>query len=91
MKKFRIRGALGGGFGGCENQEWEYVKAENEDVAMDMAYEIACEEYDMYDGIHGLLSLEDIMDEYECDYEEAREIWQDERESWLDYEVEEVK
>lgn len=91
MKKFRIRGALGGGFGGCKNQEWEVIEAENEEAACDQAYQLAVDEYERYEGLHGLQTIDDIMEEYVCDEQEAEEIYIEERESWLDYEVEEVK
>jgi len=90
--KFRVRFGLGGGFGGCEMQEWEEMDFASLDEAEKYAYELACEEYDQYDGLHGLRSVEQIMEEDEVeDYDEAYESWLDERESWLDWEVEEVK
>jgi hypothetical protein len=88
---WQIRYGLGGGFGGCERNEWEDCEeANNEDQACDYAYEMACQEYEMYDGMHGLRNTADIMEEDEVDEEEAEEIWREERESWLDYEVREV-
>ena len=91
MENYRIRGALGGGFGGCDNVDWVYDTFKNENDAMSSAYELACEEYEMYDGMHGLRSVEDIMEEEDIDYEEAEEVWYEERETWLDYEAELVK
>jgi hypothetical protein len=90
--KFAIKYALGGGFGGCEMAEPEIMEFDSRQEAEDYAYEMACEEYDQYDGLHGLRSVEQIMEEDEIeDYDEAYEAWMDERESWLDWEVEEVK
>jgi len=88
MLRYRVRGALGGGFGGCDNKEWEEVDCKDENDAMDTAYEIAIEEYEMYEGNHGIRSVDDIMDEEGLDEEDATEVYRDERESWLEYEFE---
>jgi hypothetical protein len=89
--KYRVRGALGGGFGGCENKDWEEVECEDENEASDIAYQIAIEEYEMYEGGNGIRSIDDIMDEEGVDEEEAEMIYHDERESWIDYEYELVE
>jgi len=88
MLRYRVRGALGGGFGGCDNKEWEEVDWKDENDAMDTAYEIAIEEYEMYEGNHGIRSIDDIMEEEGLDEEDATEVYRDERESWLEYEFE---
>ncbi len=88
MLRYRVRGALGGGFGGCDNKEWEEVDCKDENDAMDTAYEIAIEEYEMYEGNHGIRSIDDIMEEEGLDEEDATEVYRDERESWLEYEFE---
>jgi len=89
---FQIRYALGGGFGGCEMQEWEDCpEAKTEDQARDIAYEMACQEYESYDGLYGLRSVDEIKEEDELEQEEAEQSWLEERESWLDYEAREVK
>ena len=87
---YKIRAALGGGFGGTEFAEWEDCDATTEDQAKEMAYELACEEYDQYDGLHGLRSVEQIMEEDGLSEKEAEETWREERESWLEYEVREI-
>lgn len=87
---FQIRYGLGGGFGGCEREEWEDSDATSLNEAEKEAWEMACQTYEMYDGMHGLRSVEMIMEEEEVDEEEAFEFWEEERESWLDYEVREV-
>ena len=90
--KFLVKYALSGGFGGCKREEGEIIEAGNEGDAYDYAYEMACQEYDSYDGMHGLRSVNDITEEEEIeDYDEAEQIWAAEREGWLDYSVEEVK
>ena len=87
---WQIRYGLGGGFGGCERNEWEDTDAKTEEEASRFAWESACEEYDQYDGCHGLRDLETIMEEDDLSEEGAQEEWEEEREGWLDYEVREV-
>jgi hypothetical protein len=91
MPKFWIRYALSGGFGGCERADWEEVECKDLQAAEEAAYQGACEEYDQYEGLHGLRTVEEIMEEDEVSEKEAEEIYQEERESWLDYEVSETK
>lgn len=88
MPKFRIRYALGGGFGGTEYQEWEEITASELDEANLIAYHNACDEYDTYAGLHGIRDIDDIMEEDEVDEEEAEEIYREEREGWVEYEAE---
>jgi len=88
---FEIRYALSGGFGGCENQDWEEVEVENEDEALKLAYEGACDVYESYLGTNGIRDIDEIMEEDEVDEEEAEEILNEDRESWIDYEVREKK
>ncbi|NPV12912.1 MAG: hypothetical protein HPY57_14165 [Ignavibacteria bacterium] len=38
--------------------------------------------------MHGLRTIDEIMEEDNLDYEDAEIIYNDERESWLDYWVE---
>ena len=90
--KFAIKAALGGGFGGIEMADAEIQEFPSYQKAVDYAYEKACEEYDQYDGLHGLRSVEQIMEEDDIeDYDEAYQQWEEERESWLDYEAIEIK
>ena len=84
---FFMRYGLGGSFGGCENCEWEECDATTEDEAYKEAWRRACEEYESYEGLYGLRTIEDIMEEEECDEEEAGITYSDEMESWIDYEV----
>lgn len=88
--KFEIRYGLGGGFGGCENKDWEPIEADSLEEAENEAYEQACQEYEMYEGMHGLRSAYQIMEEDGLDEDEAEEEWREERESWLDYEARET-
>ena len=84
--KWAIFAGLGGGFGGA-NFTGEVFTGTKEQ-AESRAYGAAQEEYDSYEGSHGLRSINDIMDEDGVDEEEAIEIYNEERESWLDYWVE---
>jgi hypothetical protein len=85
--KFYIIGfGLGGGFGGIHN--YEVIKASTKDEASTEAWKRACDEYEQYSGMHGLRTIEDIMDEDGLEDEsEAEDVYNEERESWLDYEV----
>jgi len=73
---------LGGGFGGARSAEaFEGTKEEAEDEA----YQRSCEDYQNYEGMYGLRTTSDIMEEDGVEEEEAEMIYNDERESWLDY------
>lgn len=82
---FKIHYGLAGGFGGAN--ESEIVEVESEEEAEEHAYELACECYEQYDGSNGLMTVEEIMEEYGCDEAEGQCIWEQERDSWLDYRV----
>ena len=88
--KYRIKYALGGGFGGVENANWEVIEAENIEEAEDIAYNYARYEYESYEGLHGLRSISDIMEEDDYDEDIAIEIYNEEVESWVEYKVEPV-
>lgn len=90
MKKFEIRYGLGGGFGGCG--DWEESNAKNEEDAYAHAHEMAIEEYEMYEGMHGLENTCTIAEE-NPDWDED-EVWDEYvecRESWLNYEIKEIE
>lgn len=97
MKKYNIYAGLGGGFGGAKLVA-EAEEFENEEAAVEYAYCCALEEYQSYEGYHGIVSYGDILDCPE-DYgleegyteEDVEEIYQEEVESWITYYVEEVK
>jgi hypothetical protein len=75
---------LSGGFGGIQN--YEVIEDYTLESASTEAYQKACEEYDSYEGMYGLRTVDEIMEEDGIeDYEEAEEVWREERESWLDY------
>lgn len=83
--RWKIYSGLGGGFGGAH-----YIRTftGTKEQAEKEAYYAAIEEYDSYEGLHGLRTVEDIMEEDGIeDYDEAQQVYNDERESWLDYYV----
>lgn len=69
------------GLGGAINEET--IEAENEDQAENEAFLLACACYEQYEGMHGLRSVEDIMEEEDLEYNDAYIEWEQERESWL--------
>ena len=87
--KFKIFAGLGGGFGGAT--ERGIFEFKNEEEANDYAYQQACEEYESMEGLHGLRSYNEIMEEDGLGEEEAELAYNEEREEWLDWRVEEVK
>jgi len=84
--KWFISYGLGGGFGGANN--FEIIDAKDEDEANTYAWEKACEDYESYVGLHGLRTIDEIMEEDNVDEEIAEEIYNQERESWLAYSAE---
>ena len=85
--KYNIYAGLGGSFGGATYQgTGDFSSIE---YAEEMAYQFAVEEYEMYEGYHGIRSWTDIADEegldYEEDEDEINEIYEDERGSWMEY------
>lgn len=74
---------LSGGFGGIHN--YEVIQAPSLEEAEKDAYQRSIEEYESYSGYHGLRSVDDIIEEDGVDEEEAEEIYNEEREGWLDY------
>lgn len=75
---------LSGGFGGARN--FEVIKVENQEEADKCAFEMACEEYEIYAGSNGLRDVSEIMEEDGIeDEDEALQVYYEEREGWLDY------
>jgi hypothetical protein len=90
MSKYKIFAGLGGSFGGA--QEVETGEFENEEKANKRAYELAKEEYESYQGLHGIPDEESIKEENpEYSDEDIQQAINDDMESWLDYYVEEIK
>ena len=61
MERFHLYAGLGGGFGGANY--CETVEAENIDEACEFAYELAIEEYQSYEGCHGIMNWGDCYED----------------------------
>jgi len=68
-----------------EDEPNEILDFPNRNKAINYAWQQACEDYDNYAGLHGLRSIEDIMEEEDVDEDEAEDIYNDERENALEY------
>jgi hypothetical protein len=86
MKYFKLRGGV------WDSEEFEDVTAAKDyDTAIHEAYLMACESYDSYAGLHGIMSEDDYIDEGEAeDYDEAWELYREDRESQIEYEAVEI-
>jgi hypothetical protein len=98
MPKFKVYAGLGGGFGGARYETTE--EFESEEKAVDYAYECACQVYESYAGLHGLLDWDGVKEdlivsgfytEEEITDEIIEEAYNESREIWLDYYVKEVQ
>lgn len=96
MKQYKIYAGLGGGFGGA--QHLETAQFANESDANDYAYQLALQEYQSYEGMHGLYEFADIYEnptdfglDEDCTEDEAHEAYLQEVESWIEYWVEVVE
>ena len=75
---------LSGGFGGARN--FEVIQVDSLEDAEKWAWESACEDYENYAGSNGLRGVSEIMEEDEIeDEDEALQVYEEERENWLDY------
>ena len=85
---------------GCGDNE-EYLEFENEKVAWNYAYEKAIEDYESFEGLHGIRSMSEIaskdfeveLDELDYDtamYIDIETTYFEERENQINYEVEEI-
>ena len=67
------------------------IESVSYDTAINEAYLMACEVYDGYAGLHGIMSENDYIEDGQAENEdEAREIYRDDRESEIDYEAHEI-
>jgi hypothetical protein len=89
MKRYKIYAGLGGGFGGANYQETKLFNSDSK--AENYAWELASDIYESYVGLHGLRGIEEIIEEDGVSSEEAYCIYDEEKESWLDYWAEEVE
>lgn len=93
MKYFKI------GYGcGCGENE-DYITAKDQKEADTIAWESAIEDYESYEGLHGIRDMSDIAeDDYgisldeadDATYNDIEQAYIDERESQLDYWAEEI-
>ena len=93
MKYFKIYYGCG-----CGINE-DYITARNQIEADSTAWELAIEDYETFEGLHGIRGLHDIaLDDYDTELDEADDAtycsieqdYLDERESQLDYGAEEI-
>lgn len=74
---------------GCGENE-EIVEAKSLKYAEAYAYEKAIEDYKSFEGLHGIMDIDDVCEEYgieDRDSEEAWNAYREERESQLNYEA----
>lgn len=96
MAKFELFAGMGGSLGGAQSCGiYEYDNIEEADQA---AYELAVEEYQSYEGLHGIPSYEEVYESYieqygdeDLDEEIVREYYIEEIESWIVYYAERVE
>lgn len=93
MPKFKIYYGLGGSFGGAKYGLTE--EFDNQDAAIDFAYEQAVEEYQRY-SYSGLLTYEKVKEDMLKVYPDASDedfevAYLEEMERWLSYKVEVVE
>ena len=70
---WKMRHGLGGSFGGCEDYEWEDLPGiTTEEEASKEAYRAACEDYERYEGLHGLRTIDQIIEEEQCQPHRSR-------------------
>lgn len=82
LPRFIIRFSAGMG-----DEDYKIVSARDLDQAMTRAWEEACQTYEGYVGLHGVRTLEEIMQEDHVSENAAEMIFGDERESYLDYDA----
>ena len=97
---FHIYSGLGGGFGGAEYNGW--IDTNDREEAESYAREQAIEEYQSYEGYHGILSEHECARELyggvdgevpewvwesETAREEIHDMYIEEAENWIDYYV----
>ena len=89
--KYNLYAGLGGGVGGA-NLVFKGAEYNDIEEATEAAYEYAAEEYQSYEGYHGLTSYNDIKEnpeEYGLDEnpeaEDVDEVYTEEVENWIEY------
>ena len=66
---------------------WDYsiVQVKSPEDAEYLAWCLACEQYESYVGSNGIRDVDTIMEEDGYLFEDALDIFNDEREMWIDY------
>ena len=54
MERFHLYAGLGGGFGGARYNQT--IEAEDIEEAYEYAHDLAVEEYQSYEGLHGIMN-----------------------------------
>jgi predicted nuclease of restriction endonuclease-like RecB superfamily len=76
---------------GIFEENEEIIEAKNQEEAERMAYEFAVEVYESYEGLHGIRSEDDILNEEEnITIEDAYDIYKEEVENTIFYSAEEI-
>ena len=87
MNLYNIYAGLSGSFGGATYQGTGEFKSLSE--AEDFAYDLAVEEYQSYEGYHGILSWYDVAEENGLDEisdsVEIDNLYNEEMQDWMDY------
>ena len=90
MPKYNLYAGLGGDFGGANYITTEEFTSEEE--ARQEAYRLAVEEYESYEGLHGILDWDDCREAMmednnyeEPDPSEVNDYYLEEIESWIEY------
>lgn len=87
--KYNIYAGLRGSFGGATYQGTGDF--ESREAAEQAAYEAAVEEYEMYEGLHGILDWGEVAENNNLDPDdesnasEIDELYNEEKESWMEY------
>lgn len=68
------------GFVGYKLMHYNTIVCEDINEALLFAYNIACEEYDMFCGDYGFRTISDIVNDENVSYDKAGEIFDEERE-----------
>jgi len=77
-------------YGILEENE-EIIEAKNQEEADRIAYELAIETYESYEGIHGIRNIDDIIEDEDVSTEEAYEIYWEEVETTIFSDAKEIK
>ena len=93
MNWYRLYVSSVGGGTVCEGP----LEFSSKEIATQAAYDMAVEDYESFEGLHGIPDVGDIMEDKEgynlsedASEDECWEVYYEQRESWLNYWVEEA-